>query len=104
MSAPSPTAAPSPPRRPFNWPLLGAWIALTLLLLTIAITVLRGCGIAWPDGRPIVSFCTVPLIETTAPRLATEQERTAVLLQRRAQLRQQALLLPPCPSTERAPG
>lgn len=92
-------AAPAPSRRPVNWPLIGAWLALTLLLLAIALLVLRGCGIAWPNGQPIVTFCTVPTAELAPASLIDEQRQTASLLQRRAMLQQQLIALPPCSAT-----
>jgi|GEM_PF-2010049 len=62
------------PRRS-GWAAALLWLALVALLGGLAWLVLAGCGLAWPDGRPVLSYCPPP--PERDPRLAVLEREEA---------------------------
>lgn len=77
-----------------------------MLVAAVLWTVLAACGLAWPDGRPMLLFCPVAALQVD-PALIAEQERQRAL-QGRVRDLEIALLerpycAPPQPGPEQEP-
>jgi hypothetical protein len=56
------------------------WIAFAVLVAGALWIVLGACGLAWPDGRPMLVFCPVDVAARQVdPALAAEQDRQEAL-------------------------
>ena len=56
------------------------WLALAVLVAAVLWIVLAACGLAWPDGRPMLAFCPADVAAREVdPALAAEQERQRAL-------------------------
>lgn len=80
------------------------WLALVALLGGLAWLVLAGCGLAWPDGRPVLSYCPPP--PEPDPRLAVlvrEEARQDGLEDRLHDLRLALIDAPACEPPEPPP-
>lgn len=79
------------------------WLGLIVMLAAISAIVLGGCGIAWPNGRPILSYCPAraePAPDPALSVLAVERARGDGLQQRLDRLRLALVAAPECPAPE----
>ena len=100
---PSPT--PAPMRRP-PWLGMLLWLGLIGALGGIGWAVLSGCGIAWLDGRPVLTYCPTAAEAEPPVSLALledEQARQRILAQRLERLRVAMINRPACPEPEPEP-
>ncbi len=91
-------------RRRGGWATPLLWLALLALLAGLAWLLLAGCGLAWPDGRPVLSYCPRPA--EPDPRLAAldrEETREGELEDRVHALRLALLAAPVCEVPEPPP-
>jgi hypothetical protein len=56
------------------------WIAFAVLVAVVLWILLAACGLAWPDGRPMLVFCPADVAARQIdPALGAEQERQRAL-------------------------
>ena len=76
-----------------------AWLGLSALLTVLGALALGACGIAWPGGRPILTFCPDPAAaQPVDDLLLVERERQSDLLARLNEVRLALINTPDCPT------
>lgn len=84
---------------------LGLWGGLSLSLTAAGWLVLGACGIAGPDGRPLLAFCSnADALPDRRSELATVLAQERVLEDRLDQLRLALAAAPHCPVAEARPS
>lgn len=95
--------APSdlPGRRRWSWTSLALWAGLVALLGGLGWVALGGCGLAWPDGTPLLSYCPAPVpADPRLARLDAERAREQGLEDRLGRLRLALVEAPACPPVQ----